>query len=255
MNFKKSASILRKINGIHGSLQENQEQPSSIEKDLLRSYLRDFYEVLLENDEEPEISSHESSSGIPKTDKISHSSQTIIPAVAAPVFTKEVEIPQVEEIIPTHSLNGGSTKVETITESTQVMEEVSEEHTLTEIEAEVEPIPEVEPIAEVQHDESLVELFEQQAISDLSEKLGQRPITDMKRSMGINEQILTRTELFNSDQDLFISTLVKLNEFSNYNQAADFLIKGVATEQNWSDIAKRKKAAGFIKLVQRRFLS
>lgn len=249
MNFKKSASILRKINGIHDSLRENQEQPSSIEKDLLRSYLRDFYELLVETEEKVEvsesISTKESKTEFHNTPEV----RARVAPIAAPIFQEEPKAVRIEEAIPAPSLNGGHAAVETKVESPKVVEEIQEikvEEKVIEVTTETEP---------VEYDEALYALFEQKTVSDLSEKLGQRPITDMKRSMGINEQILTRNELFNSDQDLFISTLVKLNEFTKYDEAAKFLMAGVAKDQDWSHASKKKKADGFIKLVQRRYLA
>jgi len=248
MNFKKSASILRKINGIHDSLLENQEQPSSIEKDLLRSYLRDFYEVLVETQENVGVteskSTKESSTEFHRLPEV----KAQVAPIAAPVFQDEPKIVRVEDSIPAASLNGGHAASETEIETPQVAEEIVKSEEETVMEAVEEPVG-----AEIEG--ALAELFEQKTVSDLSEKLGQRPITDMKRSMGINEQILTRNELFDSDQNLFISTLTKLNEFTKYDDAAQFLMAGVAKDQDWSHSSKKKKATGFIKLVQRRYLA
>lgn len=50
MNFKKSKKLLKKISKIIDVLEENGEKPSSIENDLMRSYIRELYETITDSD-------------------------------------------------------------------------------------------------------------------------------------------------------------------------------------------------------------
>ena len=47
----------------------------------------------------------------------------------------------------------------------------------------------------------------------------------------------------------------KLNTFSTFDRAADYLASGVAYTQEWTSRNKKKKALSFIQLVKRRYNS
>jgi hypothetical protein len=132
----------------------------------------------------------------------------------------------------------------------------AEEKVKSEPAEEKEPSPdsiEDVPAKEVKIDESLEELFSIEEATELSHKLSLTPIKDLKKSMGINEKIFTVTELFNGDQKLFDECLTALNDFKNFEEAKKFLAIGPASDFDWSEKSKQKKAKTFIKLVHRRY--
>ena len=96
-------------------------------------------------------------------------------------------------------------------------------------------------------------LFEIKEAKELSEKLSNMPITDLKTAMGINDRFLTINELFGGDGEAFNSVVSHLNQLGSYDEAKSYLLSNVAETNNWSAPEKLKKAANFINLVQRRY--
>ncbi|NNF20893.1 MAG: hypothetical protein HKN67_03045 [Saprospiraceae bacterium] len=99
----------------------------------------------------------------------------------------------------------------------------------------------------------LVELFKFEKVTELSDKLSQKPVPDLKKAMGINERIFTINELFGGDKDEFENLLTALNGLENFDQAKDVLMNSVAKKYLWQKEDKQNKARNFIKLVQRRY--
>ncbi len=87
----------------------------------------------------------------------------------------------------------------------------------------------------------------------MSEKLGELPIQDIKKAMGLNERIFTVNELFGGEQTTFDTTLSELNSLRSFDEAKDYLIRNVAARFDWASKSRRGKAKEFIKLVKRRF--
>lgn len=87
---------------------------------------------------------------------------------------------------------------------------------------------------------------------DSSRILGVK-ITDIGRSMGINEKILTINELFDGQQPLFDETIGLLNKADNFEEAKKILASGVAQEKEWANANRRGKAIHFIHLVRRKY--
>ena len=143
----------------------------------------------------------------------------------------------------------------------KVVEEVIIEETVTEQETsevsqeiEVDESPSSNGESAVRtNDEDIAALFVSSTASELSEKLSAMPINDMKKAMGINERIFTINEMFGGDRDLFNDTMDKLNSFSSFDEAKDFLLEHVARKYEWNRPENHKKVKQFIKLVQRRY--
>jgi len=137
---------------------------------------------------------------------------------------------EVNEIKAQVISNGNGHKTEVIDETVHAQEEM-----------EIEEIAEVE-IEEVELDPALLELFADQEAVELSDKLKMLPITDLTKSMSINEKALAINELFGGDADLYTKTIHNLNILASYDEAKEFLINGVAAEQGWAESGKTKKA-------------
>ncbi len=96
-------------------------------------------------------------------------------------------------------------------------------------------------------------LFAFKTATELSEKLSQLPIGDIKKAMGLNERISTQNELFGGDNNAFETTVNALNQLRSYDEAKDYLVRNVAQRYNWAGKEKKDKAKEFIKLVKRRY--
>ena len=96
-------------------------------------------------------------------------------------------------------------------------------------------------------------LFEQKEGKELSDKLSSMPIMDLKKSMGLNEKILTINELFGGDHKAFDAALTDLNALGSFEEAKVYMSEHLAAKYEWASATKKKKAQIFIKLVRRRY--
>lgn len=226
MNIKKLGKRLNKINLLFQSIKE-EGSASKIERELLLSYLRDAYEYATETSDEA------------------------TQAPARPRYEEpEVHVP-----------------VSRPTPTPKVIEQIVQEEIVPEPIAAVPqqpaaaPTPAPEPVPatpaapeSVDVSDALSAIFAQADVSELSDRLSMSPIKDMTKAMGINERIFTVKELFGGDNDVFNSILQRINGCSSYDEASEYLLTGIARDQDWANESKLKKAETFMKLVKRRFV-
>jgi hypothetical protein len=242
MNKDKSQRLLRKVQALFDNLSE-QSHVSSLERDLLLSYLRDLYE---------EISTPQEK--LPVIDKPLGSFETYARKTEPEQVSipKEKETLHVREEAPVHHIKEPIQPVaEKIAERPQPVQRQVEEKV---------PVEKYTPVvvkeilvAEGPAKEALVSLFEFREAGELAEKLKLQPIEKIEHGMGINERILTINELFNGDSELFKKTVAELENLRSFNDARDYLTEGVATRFEWATDKKKPKAAYFIQLVRRRY--
>lgn len=96
-------------------------------------------------------------------------------------------------------------------------------------------------------------LFEEKQAKELSEKLAESAISDLKKAIALNDRLLYTSELFAGDGKAFESALTSLNDFSHFEQARDFLIHNYVVHYTWTDKKRVDTAKAFIKLVRRRY--
>jgi hypothetical protein len=224
MKLDKIKSQLNKIDLLLKSIQKGKEEISPVEKDLLLSYIRRLYELaLLEKAPQKTNSSPKKKKKEPKVEEVMDIVDEPKKVAKKQVKEEQVEAPKdtpVDEITP--KADTESQEEETQSPSLHIPEEVSE-------------------------------LFTHKKAIELSEKLGESPIEDLNKAMGINEKIFTIQELFGGKQSFFDEAMKQLNSFSNFDDAKDYLIKNVAVINSWGEDRKKKKAENFIKLIRRRY--
>lgn len=237
MDFNKTSKLLKKFKGLHHTLRDSGQEPSSIEKDLLLSYLKEMYEQVMtigaesaiEPVSQPKVAETitASSNGNGQTYTAAKapvvSSTVVTPPVVSPPVVQKVEAPAPVQVSPA---------------------------------VPAEPIPDIvppSPPVAASGSGPLQELFADKSVSELSDKLNKLPITDINRAMGINEKVLTINELFNGNQELFSKTMLKLNSLVSFEEAKNYLIAGVASDLKWAGDGKLKKADKFIQLLRRRY--
>jgi len=224
MDRKKARTFIDKINHIYSSI-ESDEEVHKIEKDLLKSYVQSLYEA---------IESEEGSTP-------SKSNKSVSNGIKAEKKTRPVA-----EVKPSFGME------DLEDEPVEIIEE-KEAIVVNPPKAKAVPVPTSIPVkAKVKP--ALAALFGDQLVaSELSDKLRMMPIKDLAGSMSINEKIFTIQELFGGDKDAYNAALKKLDSFSSFQQAKDFLIEGSAEKYKWYDEEKLKKAEHFIQLVHRRY--
>ncbi|MDA8692710.1 hypothetical protein N9L92_01520 [Saprospiraceae bacterium] len=222
MDIKSVSKILKKINRLYELVNELGEA-SATEKDLLKAYVVDLYDAVITEDEVTvDLEREEMLKKLKKQKKLEKKLKK----------KKEKATVKVEE-------------EPKVVAPPKPEPAIAQQPKAASVPIKKESAPAVSS--------ALTALFEIDKGSEVSDKLSQRPIADLTRSMSINEKIFTVNELFGGNQSELDNILIALNGLSNYDEAKNVLIRSVAQKYNWSDASKSKKAQTFIKLVQRRY--
>ena len=221
-------------------------QFSPLERELVLSYIRELYDIVL--DEKHPLDVRQSPVVVERKVEQAYSEPVRLPEtvkVAAAVQS-------IEEIKPTVQTVAVEENI-VITQPEPEQIRVYEQIVQTEV---TKPQPTSQPVfvTSKENADILAELFVDEKIADLSDKLAQSPVRDLTKSMGINERIFTQQELFGNNQAHFSETLEGLNKCQSFDEAKQYLVNNVIYKYDWVAEQKSKKAATFIKLVKRKFV-
>ncbi len=275
MNIELAKKKLEKINRLIDTFEPGDSHVSRLEKDLIMSYTREFYEAIAE----PVNGAVKYSKQQTQTKTVSTTPTKRVQVQAEPQPKQEIkeeviiqqyseQEKQAEKVVSEKNIEE-AVAVEAVVEKAEPAPEQKIGSKQTEEikeEAVVEAAPKVEkaPIKETTtvatatigkstNNPELLELFSIKKANEISEKLSQLPISDLNKAMGVNEKIFVKNELFGGDDNVFRSTLSKLNTFQNFDEAKDYLANEVAGSFEWTAPDKSKKAKNFIQLVYRRY--
>lgn len=84
---------------------------------------------------------------------------------------------------------------------------------------------------------------------NLAASLKDRPVTNLKNAVKLNDRIWYVKELFNSDNDKYNETIDHVNNLSNLDEALSYIFENFEWDQN------KKSTINFIELIYLRFLS
>ena len=234
MNHKKIKKQINKINSFFESITADDEI-SKIEKNLLLSYISKLYESILDPIDNLVAEA--------KTSRTVAMKKKTAAEIERKSYQKtETGLPIVEE-------------VEIISTQQEILvKEAVKPITPVETKKTVNtPASVVIETSKVELSEKMISIFEKSRGLEISDKLGNLPLKDLTKAMGINERMFTIKELFGGNQERFKTVMSDINELSGYDEAKEYLIRGVATELKWDSESHYKKADKFVKLVQRRF--
>ncbi len=96
-------------------------------------------------------------------------------------------------------------------------------------------------------------LFEYKEAKELSEKLSDTPISDLKRAISLNDRLMIQRELFGNDNAFFETALSTLNSASGFEAARAYLLQECIGRFDWLHKNKVETAKSFIRLVRRRY--
>ncbi len=243
MNVKQAKILLEKINRLFQSMTMD-EHISEIEKELMRNYVKSLYEEFL-----PDNAASTAPIAPPPPRVVQEKPKVVTP----PRVERIVETPPPPPPPPP--------KVEVVPEPVATPKPVvTKAPKVIEAQKVVKPrvvrTPPPPPPPRVKKSKiraEYEELFEFKEAKELSERLSQQPLKDLRKAMGINERILTTNELFDGNSDALNETLSTLNGLSDFDEAKDYLAN-IADIYDWSTKKKKKKAKIFVKLVRRKFL-
>jgi hypothetical protein len=86
---------------------------------------------------------------------------------------------------------------------------------------------------------------------ELSERLGDAPIRDLKKAVGINDRYLFISELFRGDETMYERSIKTINNFSIYQEALYWMERELKLKLAWNMDKHSTKL--FYQLVRRRF--
>lgn len=222
-------------------------QFSPLERELILSYIRELYDIVLDEKHPLDV----------------RQAPVVVERKMEPVYAEPIRQPEAPKATPiAEPIVIPQPVVQTVVVEEKVVAIPQPEPVLVQV---VEEVVKVEPVkqAEIQKPsfvpsaasaDALSELFVDEKISDLSDKLAQSPVKDLTKSMGINERIFTQQELFGNNQAHFSETLEGLNKCQSFDEAKQYLVHNVICKYDWVAEQNIKKAVTFIKLVKRKFI-
>ncbi|MCC6723700.1 MAG: hypothetical protein IT258_04270 [Saprospiraceae bacterium] len=260
MDFQKSKALLDKINALYKNMSGDPRNISSIERDLMRSYVQQFYESFLQLEHSPApVAAPPPPPPVVETKaaepKITLRRPETAPPPPPPPPKPEPpkpEPPKVERQPEPAPAPPPPPPPPVVVEKPIVVETPPPPPPPVVKEAPIAPPPPVYQ-APVMADPDVEALFTFKTATELSEKLSQLPIGDIKKAMGLNERISTQKELFGNDANAFETTVNALNQLGSFEQAKAYLIQNAAIRYNWAGKDTKEKAKEFIKLVKRRY--
>ncbi len=246
MNLQQAAILLEKINVLFKSISMDEGNITSIEKDLMLSYLRQLYDsFLMEGDD---LSSNSSVQKADKPSAYTASGEEIKPSKKEKKRKppRILEIPDsLKDLVEPAPKPAEKKKIKPLSPKPKRQDPPPQP---------TQKPPETKPKAVQNEDaESYSQLFSFQSAKELSEKLSTLPISDLTKAVGLNDKILIVNELFDGDQPSFQQTLVALNQLNSFEEAKEYLSNSVAMKYNWTAKAKKTKAKNFIKIIRRRY--
>ena len=95
---------------------------------------------------------------------------------------------------------------------------------------------------------SLNDRFASQNASDLSSRIGLKPISDIKSAISLGDRFIYIRELFDGNGTLFESTISNLNSMQTYEDAEKY----ITSQFNWD--METQSVTNFMNVVRRKFL-
>jgi hypothetical protein len=236
MDLQQAKVLINKINSLFKGMEGGNHKLSTIERDLMLSYIRELYEEFLNVRKDLPLEKKPTRSAEEESHKPAFE-------VIAPKPPKKVSKPKIIEV--PDSLKdlkpSAPPKPKTVKKATP------------KIVAKPKPQPQQATPPPPEKAKKYHALFEFKAAKELSEKLSERRIDDLTKSMAINDRLLYMNELFGKDFDSLNETLKVLNKYEDLEDAKGLLIN-LAERFDWLDEEKIPTAQSFIKLVRRKYI-
>ena len=254
MNLPQTKILLERIITLYKTLSSDENNISPIERDLMKSYVRQLYEAVIDAPPTPSVLTAQ------KTTQA-----TAPPKAEVPKATPPPSPPPAQQSIVVEQPKPVYEQPKPVYEAPQPVYEapkpVYEAPKVVETPRYTPPPPVEQPkptpaayaphTPHVPHE--IEALFEDITGKELSDKLANTPIADLTKAFGFNDRLLTQNELFGGNKAVADEVIKDLNNMSGFESARGFLLS-LATKYNWAANEDRKKQAKtFIKLVRRRF--
>lgn len=241
MDLHKAKVFLDKINREYARMSKDPENIMRIDVDIMLAYVRDLYEALLADPITAAPPAQRQIAAAPAA-----------PPPSRPTAPEPVAIPEKVATPPTPA--PAPPPPPPVAPPAPSMSEAVKN---------ADPLPQVKPQAPTASPTpppsfpapppEAEALFEYKQAVELSEKLSELPIPDLRKAIGLNDKLLLTRELFGGDNEAFEKTISALNSFSSMEQAKAFLLEHCVMRYRWTDKKRIETAKKFIKLVRRRY--
>jgi hypothetical protein len=226
MDKEKARVLIHKINALYKNIDANTPGVSPLERDLMLSYLRQFYETIALSQSQPKATQSE-----------------VQPITEVPPLKEEQLIKEVQ------SLKEEKRETGLLGRERGVGNFEPEKKTPEPVVHEMIPQP-VEPAS----DSELAHLFIWQEPSNLAERLASQAISNLSFStFSMNERLLYTNDLFEKNNAEMEEAVKMLNNFTHFDQAKVFLLN-IGRQYDWHKEDRKEAAKSFINTVRRRFL-
>ncbi len=234
MDLLKTKVYLDKLNREFARLSKDPENIARIDADIMAAYVRELYDAILSNEvavrPEPVIPPAAPRKPAPVRPVEQETPPPPPPPAPAPPPPPVMEVPAAAPPPPPPP------------------PPVEEEKYVPPA-----PTPARSHTAHHHHHPEAEVLFEEKQAKEISEKLAEQPIADLKKAIALNDRLLLTRELFAGDGKAFESTIASLNSFSHFDEAKAYLLEHCVTRYTWLDKKRVEEAKKFVKLVRRRY--
>jgi hypothetical protein len=226
MDKEKARVLIHKINALYKNIDANTPGVSPLERDLMLSYLRQFYET---------IALSQSQNKVPVKE--------VQPVLEVPPLKEEQPIKEVQ------SLNEEKRETGLLGRERGVANFEPEKKVSETVAPPLTPQP-AEPLS----DNELAHLFIWQEPSNLAERLASQAISNLSFStFSMNERLLYTNDLFGKNSAEMEEAVKMINNFTHFDQAKVFLLN-IGRQHDWHKEERKDAAKSFINTVRRRFL-
>lgn len=254
MDLLKAKIYLDKINREFARMGKDPENVARIDIDIMLSYVREFYDTFLEEKSAPVVAAPAPKPEAPSRPVHTPPAEPPAPKQAdppPPPAPAPPPAPPAPEPVPVVVVRPPEPPAPP---APPVPPLVEEKPSL----ASAPPTPEPARPSGAHHGHNHVPpeaeaLFEQKQAKELSEKLSELPIADLRKAIALNDRLLLTRELFGGDAQAFENAISALNSFSGFDQAKHYLIENCVMRYHWTEKKHQETARNFIKLVRRRY--
>ncbi len=239
MDLHKTKIYLDKLNRDYARMSKDPDTIVRIDVDIMASYVRELYDAILS----------ETATVAPKSDVIAHRK----PIVSKPAVAEEPPVPiPAEPVAPPPPPPPPVYEPAAPPPPPPVVEE-KPAPAAPPVEIAPQPQPVVASQSTDQVPSGVEVLFEEKQAKELSDKLSELPIADLKKAIALNDRLLLTRELFAGDGQAFEAAIAVLNGYSQFSDAKNYLIDSCVIRYGWLDKKRVEEAKTFIRLIRRRY--
>ncbi|TNE51963.1 MAG: hypothetical protein EP344_16165 [Bacteroidetes bacterium] len=232
MDLLKTKVYLDKINREYARMSKDPDNIVRLDVDIMLAYVRDLYDALLS----------EESASVPPSAKPPKAMPE--PKVEAKPEAPTVSRPTAEQAPPPEDKPAPAPPPPPV-----VVESIKPDEPLPTVKPQAPAAPPSFPAIPPEAEK----LFEYKEAQELSEKLSNLPVADLRKAIALNDRMLLTHELFADDSPAFEKAIDTLNGFSSMEEAKSYLLQHCVMRYRWTEKKRIDTAKKFIKLVRRRY--